>query len=158
MKLIENQNIWDYWNRARYFCFTGNSFCTVKHEVVMGRGLAREVRDRFKFIPNVFFQSIPGHLSTYGFVTLPGTRSMEIEEDTHYCTICAFQVKRHYMDPAIPSLIGYSTEMMRKYALDSPNEIFLLNFPGIGNGKLHKSMVLPIIRSLPDNVWVFSLG
>ena len=57
--------------------------------------------------------------------------------------------------PADLDLIQYSTNLLGQIAMHHPNKIILLNYPGIGNGKLSQELVRPILEQLPNNVWIY---
>jgi hypothetical protein len=64
-----------------------------------------------------------------------------------------FMVKQHWNDPAhIPTIMRSTAELIE---IASQYVKIDLNFPGIGNGKLKREDVLPIIEQLPDNVHVW---
>ncbi|MFQ5596156.1 MAG: hypothetical protein ACE5HA_18595, partial [Anaerolineae bacterium] len=66
-----------------------------------------------------------------------------------------FQVKYHWSTEALPELIRRSAEKLTAWADTHPDCRIDLNFPGIGNGRLHPAQVLPIVGQLPDNVHVW---
>lgn len=147
----------DMWNRC---CFgnntipiaTTNSYISLHGEVVMGRGAAKEAKERFPWFPRVLAQMISsgtkqGHLGKYGFILC-------FEKIGAAITIGAFQVKRHFRSKAEPDLIVTSTEMLAYYAQAHPAIAFIMNFPGIGFGGLSEKDVMPLISHLPDNVIV----
>lgn len=63
-----------------------------------------------------------------------------------------FQVKQYYSQPASLELIRCSTAALCAWCVEHPNALVHLNFPGIGNGRLRREDVLPIIAQLPDRV------
>lgn len=65
-----------------------------------------------------------------------------------------FPVKHVWYEEADPELIRISVGYLKLFALDRPNEVFLLPRPGCGNGKLQWSDVRPLLLDLPDNVQV----
>lgn len=146
MPVFKQGNMWDIYIEVDNFVITTNSFLKNNGAVVMGRGIAQQARDSFEGIDFYFGERIKescGHLGTYGFIfTTP---------------IALFQVKKHFKDQASLELISLSTEMLASAAKKHPKETFALNYPGVGNGKLDKKDVQPIIETLPDNVqiWTF---
>jgi hypothetical protein len=66
-----------------------------------------------------------------------------------------FQVKRHYSQAASLELVRRSTAALCAWCADHPDAQVALNFPGIGNGRLHREDVLPIITQLPDQVTIW---
>ena len=103
-------------------------------------GIAKQVRDRWHGV-DVKLGSQIEHMGKYGLIV--GKK------------LGIFQVKRFYGDSASLELIDYSTSMLYDFATCHSDKRIDLNYPGIGNGKLEKSEVEPIISVLPDNVHVW---
>ncbi len=147
--ILEKGNMWKVFDESDLWLFTGNSYINQKDELVMGRGLALVVKERFPELPKNIGGYIKmlsgGHLSAYGLVLWQHDRGMGV-----------FQVKRHYQDKAQLSLIGFSCIKLIEYLrrrLDIKRVD--LNFPGIGYGRLDRSQVLPIVSELPDIVHIW---
>jgi hypothetical protein len=68
-----------------------------------------------------------------------------------------FQVKRHFFSQASLYLIQLATVRLFEYIAMTNPSLVCLNFPGIGNGRLSRDEVLPIISLLPDcvEIWEF---
>lgn len=134
-------NVLDYMH-CDYFLFTGNSYIKNNGALVMGRGLARSIRDRIPGI-DLTIGNLIDHMSTYGIVFAN--------------ELGVFQVKHHFKDSASLKLVEYSTHMLRDFALKRPDKEIYMNFPAIGYGRLNIEHVMPIIECLPDNVniWRF---
>jgi hypothetical protein len=80
------------------------------------------------------------------------------EDDANDITIGLFQVKDHWANKATLELIATSVDILRKLAkTDWKDKKISLNFPGIGNGKLDRKDVLPLLHKLPDNVTIWEL-
>ena len=139
-------NMWDTWPTTDYFIFTGNSFIKRNGALVMGRGIAREVRDKWPGIDVEIGRELMKHIHTDNFYGLVLGEKIGV-----------FQVKHHFSDPAELILIAASAELLRIEAEDHPHARYALNFPGIGNGHLKYDNVLPLLKHLPDNVniWTF---
>lgn len=134
---------------ALYF-ITTNSFLRADGSLVMGRGIAKSVRDSEPGFDALAGQAVAqkcGHLGVYGVLRPDRARSLFL-----------FQVKRNFRDKADVQLIAKSTSMLRALAQRWGHLEFHLNFPGIGNGKLKPQHVLPIVRTLPNNVFLWELG
>ena len=116
----------------------------------MGRGIARQARDRFPGLDVALEKQIlnvcgnPSTLLRAG----QGQYSLLVSLRWPEARLGAFQVKRHYGQPASLELIRQSTAVLCAWCIEHPDASVHLNFPGIGNGRL--SRVLPIIMSLPD--------
>lgn len=147
--LLEKGNMWSILDLTDYFIFTGNSYIRTDGALVMGRGMAQKVRDKWPGIDKTIGHEIT-HLSRYLIV---------IENYFPMTTkIGAFQVKYHFKDKAELNLIHQSTTLLAHLANDVPDKRFDMNFPGIGNGRLDYTDVITIIRELPDNVHIWTFG
>lgn len=128
--------------------FTANAAVTHMGKLVMGRGAALTVRYRYPDVDGVLGRWIQRRGDPYGLVWF----------NPSGCdfTIGAFQVKHHWRDAADLRLITSSVDVLRRLALqDWQRKKISLNFPGIGNGRLLRSDVLPLLERLPDNVSVW---
>ena len=129
--------------------FTGNSYIRKDGHLVMGAGAAKSVRDWCPEVGLLLGKKIP-HLQEYNLA------SAKVNYSGRQIPIGVFQVKYHFQDSADLDLIKRSAQKLKAKATES-SWTFHLNFPGIGNGKLKYETVLPIVESLPDNVWVYTL-
>lgn len=150
--ILEKGNMWDVFIESDLWLFTGNSYINQNGELVMGRGLALEVKNRFPALPKELGGYIcdmnDGHLGCYGLIPW-----LMLE---YSGMIGVFQVKRHFRDNARLSLIGHSCVKLMSYLNRNNNmKPVDLNFPGIGYGRLDREQVLPIISELPDIVHVW---
>lgn len=149
--ILHKGNMWDVYETSNYFIFTGNSSVTMRHTLVMGRGMASQVRDKIKLSAKSFglliLYNSDNNLSKYGLLFLNKLAQK---------TLGVFQVKYHYKDKAKLSLIKFSTKKLTKFANEHKTKRFDMNFPGIGYGGLKRKNVLPIIKKLPDNVHIWS--
>lgn len=123
--------------------------------LVMGRGAALQLAQKYPGIDAAFGRLIKQHVVTtgidwgYGVLAFrPNTQSA--------CSVGIFQVKHHWAEAAKIELITASVDVLRRYALqDWAKKKIHLNFPGIGNGGLRRKHVLPLLERLPDNVKVW---
>ena len=145
MNLLKG-NMWETWPTTDYFIFTGNSFIKRNGALVMGRGIAREVRDKWPGIDIEIGREISKRIPIFGFYGLVLGKKIGV-----------FQVKRDFADPADLDLIAESADLLQIEAENHPHTRYALNFPGIGNGHLKYDHVLPLLKHLPDNVniWQF---
>ncbi len=122
--------------------FTGNAFVKKDGGLVMGRGAAQQVRDTYPGADRWFGARIDRQGDEYGVIINPKTG------------FGVFQVKTHFKDEASLSLISHSANVLRVVAWTFPDILFRCNYPGIGNGKLSRDDVEPILdlANLPDNV------
>jgi len=61
------------------------------------------------------------------------------------------QVKRRFDQPADIDLLTISVAALRSFHHRNPDMVKHLNFPGIGNGRLQREDVLPIISDILDS-------
>lgn len=134
---------------------TTNGFVKNNGCLVMGRGAAWCMSQKYPDTPSIFGNLIKKHVedfgskihTPYGVLIAPGFRNP---------LLGAFQVKRHFKDKADLELIAYSTAVLTTWANGGWRGLTIaLNFPGIGNGQLERGEVLPYIEELPDNVEVW---
>jgi len=128
----------------RHTCllFTGNAFVKKNGALVMGRGAAQQVRDAYPGADRWFGQRISQQGDVYGVIINP-INGFGI-----------FQVKDHFSEDANLTLIATSARDLRVVAWTFPDILFRCNYPGIGNGKLSRDDVEPVLdaANLPDNV------
>ena len=150
MPQFKTGNMWAAYTAADLFLITTNS--TLKkssHALVMGRGIAQQARDRSPGLAEALGQHI---LKTCGSL---GEYSLLISPRWPVAKLGAFQVKRHYRQAASLELIQRSTAALRAWCTEHPDAIVHLNYPGIGNGRLRREDVLPIVMQLPDQVTIW---
>lgn len=138
-------DMWSVYDNAALFCITTNAYVTQFEKLTMGRGIAKQARDRFPGLDERFGANLVNrqmHLGKYGIIVDVFTR------------ICAFQVKYHWRDKASVELIDYSIEKLLDFMGDNEFAVHL-NFPGIGNGGLHKKDVLPHLLCLPNCITIW---
>lgn len=115
----------------------------------MGRGIARQARNRFPGLDTALGQqilSVCGSQGEYGLLVSPRWPKARLG---------AFQVKRHYSQPASLELIQHSTAALCTWCFEHPGASIQMNFPGIGNGSLRREDVLPIVAQLPDQITIW---
>ena len=147
--LLKTKNMWDDYDKADLFLITTNSFIKKNGELVMGRGIAKEAKDRFPQLPVYAGKIIKekcGHLGVYGFY---------VSRHWPLTKIGLFQTKRHWRDNASIDLIKMSLTGLDFWLIGREDKIVCLNFPGIGNGGLERDQVLALLEFLPDNVKVY---
>lgn len=130
---------------------TTNSIVKGNGALVMGAGAARQVRDKVPGIDKECGSAIIArkerdtfarNQDMYGFLevrpwTRPGKGGFGI-----------FQVKRHFKSEAQIDLINYSCQTLSQWMRGNEFKCPVrMNFPGIGNGKLKREKVEPILRA-----------
>lgn len=141
--ILEKGNMWDVFGSTDIFMITTNPIIRNDGAIVMGRGIALEVKTRYPTFPYDFARSFLQIQKNIGFVG---------EYDSQ--RIYWFMVKDHWQNNAEPEIIKKSIQELKDYFQWSSERIDL-NFPGIGNGKLKRSQVLPLLEELPDNVHIW---
>jgi len=141
--------MWSVYDDADLFLITTNSTIRRDGRLVMGRGIARQARDRFPGLAGAFGRQILsccGNQGEYGLLVSPRWPEAKLG---------AYQVKRHYGQPANLELVRHSTTALCAWCADHPEALVHLNFPGVGNGRLQREDVLPIVAQLPARVTVW---
>lgn len=111
--------------------------------IVMGRGAAKELVLRIDGI-DIDFGSQVEHLKPYGVVW--AKKHELVIGDWEVPLVGAFQVKRSFKDIASLDLIERSCVALDKWCRAHPKAKVRLNFPGIGNGGLDETRVIPILE------------
>lgn len=145
--------MWDIFGKTGLFLITTNPIRRKDGAVVMGRGIAKEAALRFPELPFDFGRRLDPAVVGYQACASPtGVIKTYDQQEVGF-----FMVKRHWKEAAVPEIIDDSVVDLMEWACHSFARIDL-NFPGIGNGKLKREDVLPIIERLPDNVHVWEYG
>ena len=149
MPQFETGDMWTAYAAADLFLITTNATITTRGALVMGRGIARQAKERFPGLDVALGRRIQvrcGNQGIYGLLVSPRWPTAKLG---------AFQVKRHYSQPASLELIRRSTAALCAWCIKHPTATVAVNFPGIGNGRLHREAVLPIIVQLPAQVTIW---
>ena len=133
MKIIKH-DIWDCWNQGYTICITTNPIINSKGKAVMGRGLAFEISQK---IPTIQ-KELAEKLLEFG--------NVPILFEQH--RIITFPTKHHWREKSDLELIKKScdhlNDLLNEY--NPKKGIVFLPVPGIGNGKLDKDLVMPILE------------
>jgi hypothetical protein len=133
----------DLWKLATTgtVCITTNGFVKRDGSAVMGRGCARQARDRYPGIDRVLGESLRHD----------GNHTHVLMQDGSL-TIVSFPVKHYWHQPADPQLIARSAhelvELLDDHDLPQP---CLLPRPGCGNGQLSWTDVEPLLADILDD-------
>jgi hypothetical protein len=144
--ILQKGNMWDIYDQTDLFLITANSTLNLHNELIMGKGIALQAREKFKGIRKIFGEEILKECENYGFygvIIIPNQK------------IGLFQTKYHWRDKSDLELIFKSTTRLIGHILTSNLKWIDLNFPGIGYGGLNREDVLGIIKVLPDCVHVW---
>lgn len=157
MKLRKG-DMWKY--QADCVIITANATLRTDGCLVMGRGAAYQAWQKFPGCNKVFGRLIKRHLDDCAASHLTGVPYGVIMHPNQVNPMLGIlQVKWHYSKPAELDLIEYSVGRLAEVAtsIRFRSKLIFLNFPGIGNGGLKRTDVLPLIEILPHNVNVWEL-
>lgn len=144
--VYEFGDAWSAFGVSDLFIITTNATVRTDGALVMGRGIARQARDRFPGLDRVLGAAVRVAGPRYGLLVSPRWPLARLG---------LFQVKHHWSDPADLELIRFSTTKLARWCEEHPGARVDLNFPGIGNGRLSVDVVEPIIEVLPSSVHVW---
>jgi hypothetical protein len=148
--MILKREMLDYtqkWNLPVVLLFTGNPVLNRYGGIVMGRGAARMCRDKYYGIDLEFGKIIKQNPGAHLMFTQIKKRQV----------LGWFKVKHHWQDQADIGLIQESTNKLIQLANRESHCDFHMNYPGIGNGRLIREDVEPILQQLPDNVFLYEV-
>jgi len=132
-------NIWTV-RQADALCITTNGTRRKNGTGVMGRGVARQAKERYPALERTLGLA----LQTRGNVPsilLSGVRPI----------LVSLPVKHHWYEPADLTLIEVSTRAVVAMANEAGWQRVVLPRPGCGNGQLSWAKVEPVIRPLLDD-------
>lgn len=147
--ILERGDMWDVFGKTDLFLITTNPIRRKDGAVVMGRGIAKQAKDRFPQLPYDLGKVLEDE-ETFSEADVVGSIG---EYDGQMLGF--FMVKDHWREPAKYSIIDRSSNHLKAIAEFYPKLRYDLNFPGIGNGKLKREDVLPLLERLPDNVHIW---
>lgn len=147
-------------------CVTTNGTITKSNQLVMGRGNALQAARLFPSLKTKAALMLLKHFKPQTYIPvnlMPGKEKFKKPWKTiiygffysENLPVALFQVKKHFGEYADPGLINFSIGMLKAYAFKTPTKIIHLPFPGIGFGGLSVEAVEPLLRVLPDNVYVW---
>lgn len=148
MQIKTDFDIWDYKEEidrdAMMLCVTTNGDVNKLGLAVMGRGVALQSSKKYPGLSRLLGDKI----RIWGNAPYGGLISRTP-------MLYSFPVKYHWKEAASLELIKWSTQALNKFIRHTGRgRTVLLPRPGCGNGKLDWEDVEPIVRMLPDNVWV----
>lgn len=144
--VLKQGNLWDA--KTKRILVTTNCSLRKDGALVMGRGAASEAKVKYPGCALRFgtmidnFRALHGNL-VYGVILDPESK------------LGIFQVKYSFWESASLYLIENSVESLVGLHTLDPGVTYAMNFPGIGNGKLSRASVLPLLKKLPDTVEVW---
>jgi hypothetical protein len=138
-------NLWTY--PADFIVITTNGTVRADGSCVMGRGCAREAKEKF-----------PGLAKKLGARIKKGGNHVEYfdQDDLGYVAeptgLYTFPVKHHWYEQADLDLIRQSVGELGRLVLGFGT--YVMPRPGCGNGQRTWEEVRPLLLDLPDNVHV----
>lgn len=141
-------NMWSIFGNTDLFMITTNPIKRADCAIVMGRGIAKQAKDRYPSLPFDFARARDPAIVGYQGLTPTGLIGWYDKQAIGY-----FMVKRHWREMAALNIIEDSAIDLSEYAHHFKR--IDLNFPGIGNGRLTREEVLPRLEVLPDNVHIW---
>lgn len=146
--ILEKGDMFSIWGKTDLFLFTSNPVANAKGLAVMGRGLAKQLADRY-----------PSIRADFGELLMRPARTLDCDLISTYDNqkVGFFMVKEHWRESAKLPIIRDSVLDLLQWIQETDQEFSRidLNFPGIGNGRLAREDVLPIIKELPNIVHVW---
>lgn len=149
--ILERGNMWEIFGKTDLFLITTNPIVRADGAVVMGRGIAKQAKERFPELPYKFAVQLRHAQKECDWM------SQNIGMIGRYGgqMVGWFMVKDHWKNPASLPIIERSVIDLALHDKWMWVNRIDLNFPGIGNGKLKREDVLPLIERLPNNVHVW---
>ena len=157
MPTFTTGDMWTTFTETDLFLITTNATIKRNGALVMGRGIARQARDRFPGLDAALGKQIKNVCGSPSarFRSGQGQYGLLVSPRWPKAKLGAFQVKWHYSQPASLELIRHSVATLCAWCTAHPDALVALNFPGIGNGRLCREDVLPILRQLPEQVVIW---
>lgn len=147
--ILERGDMFSIWGKTDMFLFTANPIINKQGLAVMGRGIALQLAERVPTIRRDFAERMRLLAEFWG------PCNCDIIDRYDDQSVGFFMVKDHWKNQARLDIIERSCKELDSWIMDDAMDRVDLNFPGIGNGKLKRGDVLPIIEKLPDNVHVW---
>jgi hypothetical protein len=160
MKLIQN-NICDLWLLGKTVCVTTNGYVKQNGSAVMGRGNAFAMKNIIPGLDEKLGEHIRQHGNNVGFIfhrviafpVKPAVGTFE-QALPHVRDIYAGSVQvPGFHCQADLTIIERSAKQLAQLIRDKNISEVYLPVPGVGNGRLTKQQVIPVISGmLPDSV------
>lgn len=129
-------NLWDF--KADAYIITTNGFVKKNGQCVMGRGCAKEARDKFPGIAKILGDLIQ-------------RKGNNVHQLYIGPIIFSFPVKHNWWEKADIGLIQKSTEQIANILDPWKDGKFVMPRPGCGNGQLTWEEVKPVIEPILDD-------
>jgi hypothetical protein len=145
-------NIWDEIDNCDAIVITTNGTVKANGACVMGRGIAREARDRYPGVDLTLGQLI----QSKGNLVFKLDRPIWSGPLRPYVALrlVSFPVKHNWYEKACLTLIESSTVSLRLLADIEKWKMVIMPRPGCGNGNLKWEDVRPVIEPILDDRFV----
>lgn len=147
-------NYWDHANEFVALCCTTNQMLNAHGSLVMGRGIAKQFAQKYKWLPNEWGRRIKENEHHDGLmitgVKNPKTGGIKF--------LVAFPTKYDWRNKSDLELIERSAWTLAQVATIMGWKKILLPRPGCSNGGLKWSMVKDKIGFLDDRFWIITNG
>lgn len=146
-------DFWKVWKAYDVALITTNGYIKKSGEGVMGAGIAKQAKDKYPVLP----KRLGTRIRENGNIVQSIAKM--VFKDGSRVILGAFPVKHSWDERADESLIEESCKQLMHVLNDKfpDNAKVLLNYPGIGNGKLKREQVKPILdKYLDERVTIIS--
>ena len=150
-------------NKAVTLVWTSNSSITLWGNAVMGRGLAKQLVTKYPKLKELEstklnnYKTITKRKDKFdNLVTIKDAKLHHVYSKGNK-SIMAFPVKEGYWEAAKTSIIEENAKRLAYMAKKNPTMNYLINYPGIGTGKLKQEEVQPILEKYLQlsNVFIY---
>lgn len=153
--IIEYGNIWSAYDEADLFLFPGNGVVKRDNRLVMGAGMAKQVREQFRqFDIDLMLGSAiknsairKGNFWVYGLL---------VSDNYPEAKLGIFQSKVDFRNKSSIEMIRYSTERLEEFLYQHRGAQVHMAWPGVGYGGLDHYDVLPTLSVLPNSVHIWT--
>lgn len=135
------------WNQDfDVLCITTNGFVKKNGECVMGRGIAKQMKEMYPELPRLLGRRIQedGNRCARLMTLFRGALNSSLQ-------IVSFPVKHNWFENADLELIAKSAKEIVAMADEDQWSKILIPRPGCGNGKLSYADVEPVLKELLDD-------
>jgi O-acetyl-ADP-ribose deacetylase (regulator of RNase III) len=135
-------NLWEYPADARVV--TTNASVKKNGEAVMGKGVAKEAAERYRWLPRLLGDQLQRH----------GAETVLFDGQDMEAPVVCFPVKRNWWDQADLSLIAKSAHELVKLACKEGWQTVVIPRVGAGAGRLSWSDVRAVLAPILDDRFV----
>jgi hypothetical protein len=139
-------NLWDHIHTNAVICITTNGVINRHWANIMGKGCAKEAKDRYPWLPH----KIGGLIKAYGNVCQRIPMGLNGGPGSDW-TLITFPTKNHWSEDSDPFLIIRSAEQLEVMADTHGWEEVVMPRPGAGNGRLDWESVRQSLDPILDD-------